>query len=510
MKAQNDKQKDKRISLLLSSVDRGTNEPDKQFLNKLKEQSKTEFLAFSTDGNKQSEKTIPISIWNIIMKSRITKLAAAAVIVVAVLIGLHWFSAGAPAYGITEALELWKNAETVHIKGWKFLHTGDDTQLQKFPWDIWFDKRNGRVKCWRPNKVSGFYKTETPRYNLIVSDGQYIMETSGYINMETSGYINSDDNSAPPLVIFTKLSPFEQRLRVRTVNPFPEYFANLNQVKGFTKVGREQIKNKTVDIWEGVITSANPWVSIKKKIWLSPETGEIVRIFTWRNAEKNSIRWVALSDADTIEYDVVPPANCFNTDPPAGHKQINTKETVVERELADGSPDAGFYSCIGFTLKDGSVIYGWHANNKPNESQAHLFADLEPAGPLPNLPAKVVGLKPWPAEEGIILAGRHLTFTRKKGKFYEWGIYVPDEKVPERNTFQTYKVISKYNFGPRPFFDGRPGTLGQEMTINSEQEFNTWILGAMAELSDDGKAPESVTYNNVLELADKIRNSLNK
>jgi hypothetical protein len=279
-------------------------------------------------------------------------------------------------------------------------------------------------------------------------------------------------------------------------------------VKGFTKAGREQIKNKTVDIWEGVITSAGSF--IKKKIWLSPETGEIVRIFTWINAEENSIRWVALSDADTIEYDVVPPANCFNTDTPEGHKQINTKETVVERELRDDGGDANFYSCIGFTLKDGSVIYGWHANNKPNESQAHLFADLEPGGPLPNLPAQVVGLKPWPAEEGIILAGRHLTFTWKKGKFYEWGIYVPDKKTLERNTFGTYKVISKYNFGPRPFFDGRPGDIGQELFINSEQEFDIWVRGAMAELNDDGKAPESITYKNVLQLAEKIRNTFNK
>jgi len=74
---------------LLSSVDRGTNEPDKQFLNKLKEQSKTEFLAFSTDGNKQSEKTIPISTWRIIMKSRITKLAAAAVIIIGILFAIN-------------------------------------------------------------------------------------------------------------------------------------------------------------------------------------------------------------------------------------------------------------------------------------------------------------------------------------------------------------------------------------------------------------------------------------
>jgi len=442
-------------------------------------------------------------IWRIIMKSRITKLAAAAMIVAGTMIGLHWFGDGSPAYGLTEALELWKNAETVHIKGWKFLHTGDDTQLEKFPYEMWHDKRNGRFKHWFPlDKQYTAYKPETPRYCLFVSDGQYLMVACANINMDTYGNIDSDDKS----VRFTKLSPFQQRLEIRTMNPFPAYFANLNQVKGFTKVGREQIENKTVDIWEGVIITDSRLYSSKKKIWLSPETGEIVRIFTWRCAGKNPVRWVPLSDYDTIEYDVVPPANCFNTDPPAGHKQTNTKETVVERELGlSRGSDPRFHGCVGFTLKDGSVIYGWFANNDPNESQAHLFTDLEPGGPLPNLPATVDGLKPWPAEEGITLAGRHLTFTRKNGKFYEWGIYVSDEKVPERNTFGTYRIISKCNFA-----NFRIGNVGQELTINSEQEFDIWVRGAMAELSDDGKVPEFVTYQNVLQLAEKIRNTFNK
>ncbi|MDT8303235.1 MAG: hypothetical protein RQ760_17280, partial [Sedimentisphaerales bacterium] len=107
--------------------------------------------------------------------------------------------------------------------------------------------------------------------------------------------------------------------------------------------------------------------------------------------------------------------------------------------------------------------------------------------------------------------GRHLAFTHKKGKFYEWGLYVTDKNAPERNTFWVYEVISKYHdTGPRPFFDGRPKHLGQELTINSEQEFDIWVRGAMAELSDDGKAPESITYKNVLQLVERIRQSLNK
>ena len=92
MKVQNDKHKDKRMSLLLSAVDHRADEPDRQFLDKLKTKSTAEFLAYSTDSNKLSEKTTTTdSIWRIIMKSRITKLAAAAVIIIAVLVAINHF-----------------------------------------------------------------------------------------------------------------------------------------------------------------------------------------------------------------------------------------------------------------------------------------------------------------------------------------------------------------------------------------------------------------------------------
>jgi hypothetical protein len=468
---------------------------------KLDEQIHREISRTSEERNDDKAPTPQANIWRIIIESRIVKLSAAAVVVVAVLVGLHWFGGGAPAYGITEALELWKNAETVHIKGWTFLHTGDDTQLEKFPFEFWFDRKNGRFKIWRPWGWFGDYTTETPRYYLNVSDGQYVMETSYRQNYK--------DNKIYPMVSFTKLSPFQQRLQMHTMKPFPSFMANLHQVKGFLKIGQEQFKNKTVEIWQGEIIAAGKTVPYSKmKIWLSPKTGEIVRIFNWLNAENDSIRWLQRSDADTIEYNVTPPAGSFRTEPPNGFKPVNPKENAIENELGDDGRGVRFYGCIGFTLKDGSVIYGWHANHKLDESQAHLFKDLSPGGPLPHLPAQIVGLKPWPLKEDVTFDGRHLAFTLKKGKFYEWGIYVTKKKMPERDTFQAYKVITKFNDTEPRAFGGRPNLIGQELTIHTEGDFDTWVRGAMAELSDDGKAPEHVSHENVLQLAEKVRNSL--
>jgi ankyrin repeat protein len=83
MNEQNDKQADKRISSFLSSVDSSATPPDKQSLNKLQEQSTAEFLAATTHKNVQSEKTGTTSLWQIVTKGRIIKLAAAAVIAIA-------------------------------------------------------------------------------------------------------------------------------------------------------------------------------------------------------------------------------------------------------------------------------------------------------------------------------------------------------------------------------------------------------------------------------------------
>ncbi|MHC4324080.1 MAG: thioredoxin domain-containing protein [Planctomycetota bacterium] len=110
MKAQNDKDKDKRMSLLLSAVENRANEPDRQFLDKLKEQSTAEFLAFPRDGNKQSQNTTPISKWRIIMKSPITKLAAAALIIAA-LIGISRLGDSTVAWA--RVIETIENAHTL-------------------------------------------------------------------------------------------------------------------------------------------------------------------------------------------------------------------------------------------------------------------------------------------------------------------------------------------------------------------------------------------------------------
>jgi hypothetical protein len=77
--------------------------------------------------------------------------------------------------------------------------------------------------------------------------------------------------------------------------------------------------------------------------------------------------------------------------------------------------------------------------------------------------------------------------------------------MPERGTFKDYKVVCDYNNVEPRAFGGRPNLIGEELTIRSESEFDTWVRGAMAELSDDGTAPKHVTYRKVMQLARQTR-----
>ncbi len=82
--------KDKRFSKLLSTIEKEKVLPDKEFLAQLRERSTKEFETYSAESNDHSQaKTI--SIWRVIMKSKITKFAAAAVILIAILIGINQF-----------------------------------------------------------------------------------------------------------------------------------------------------------------------------------------------------------------------------------------------------------------------------------------------------------------------------------------------------------------------------------------------------------------------------------
>jgi len=106
--------KDKRFSELLSTIEKGKVLPDNQFLAQLRDKSVEEFETYSAESEDPSP-TEKISIWRIIMKSKITKFAAAAVIIIAVFIGINQFggSIDMSSAAFAEVVQQIRNARTV-------------------------------------------------------------------------------------------------------------------------------------------------------------------------------------------------------------------------------------------------------------------------------------------------------------------------------------------------------------------------------------------------------------
>lgn len=119
MTAKNDKHKQIRMSLLLSLINRRINEPDKQLLDKLKEQSTAEFLAHSTGSSQLSQKsTFSFACWRIITKSRITKIATAAALTILVTVVFCYYTGSfhgtTAAFAASDVIVAMKQVQWIH------------------------------------------------------------------------------------------------------------------------------------------------------------------------------------------------------------------------------------------------------------------------------------------------------------------------------------------------------------------------------------------------------------
>jgi hypothetical protein len=78
---------------------------------------------------------------------------------------------------------------------------------------------------------------------------------------------------------------------------------------------------------------------------------------------------------------------------------------------------------------------------------------------------------------------------------------VPVGAVAPRSSFLMYRLAEKE----------QPGwglTNGSDLQVRSPNDFDTWVRGAMAELSDSGAPPDGITYDYVMELSRQIRASV--
>ena len=237
--------------------------------------------------------------------------------------------------------------------------------------------------------------------------------------------------------------------------------------------------------------------------WSGPRSLSRTQNGPWETAKR-------LPDHRVRRRDI--PPDIFATEPPAGYTAKNSKATAPAAELRRGlmsfnanGRSVEFGVLVAFTLSDGSVIAGWQSRERQNGgSQEPLFANLTFGGPLPKLPVEIHGLRPTGRSSNVTYIGHHLAYTRKADRFTEWSLYVPTGTPPAIVRQAGYDAV--YRLNPGSTANAQFGmTVDSVIPIKTAEDFDKWVGGAMAELSDNGKAAESLTYQKVTELAQRLR-----
>lgn len=448
------------------------------------------------------------NIWRTIMKSPITKLAAAAMIILIVVFGMTFLDKStAPAYGMNDALDLLRQAKTLHIQGWRVTRHGTPPQELKLPFESWYDLENGRYRSNYSNRSLGGNEID---HGSRICDGEYIMSEGRY--KPTGDRVHKTIN-------FEKVDP-AKKINIKWL----DWYRKLLQIEGFHKIGQDVIGGERFDIWEGEYNSGvgDNIDRVRLQTWLSPATAQVGRSKTWR--KKDSEEWIQVNEYTTIERNVSLPEGIFKTEPPAGYEIKTAKEdaTVRIRQKRDiykhtkfGYAPLSYWVEPVFHLKDGSLLACWESvDAKESRDQSGYFQGLRIGGDLPKLPTEIFALSPEPNVRDMQFIGYHLAFTQKeteKGKrWYEWSLYIPDKEPPPVNAVLNYRIHHRLNVNRTKDIENSVKQIAVDdpQEIRIEEDFNTFVLGAMAERSDDGKAPENVTYENVLILAEQIRESL--
>src|SRR4030042_3283656 len=105
MRMRKDKNTDENIASLLSPIDKPAVAPDPEFLKQLRERAAREFTAGAADGSANTPKSIHIAaLGRMIMKSPLTKLAVAAAVIVACVMGLSWWKQTGSGLALADVL----------------------------------------------------------------------------------------------------------------------------------------------------------------------------------------------------------------------------------------------------------------------------------------------------------------------------------------------------------------------------------------------------------------------
>jgi outer membrane lipoprotein-sorting protein len=445
-----------------------------------------------------NRKTKTTSIWRGIVKNRYSRLVtAAAILTVTAATMMVLDKSTSPAYAITDLPRAFEQARVIHVQGWNYFpehRMRDGRRIPPLEINEWIDGENSRSRYTGGGLSIDAEGNVTVTPCESISDGNYQMS------------INHGQKWAK----FYRMSSYKQKLTTYETSKLVsgQLFGNVALLANSVVVGHELIDGVACDIWQVDVAGATPGHTTRTKHWLAADTGQLVRAQVLSRMRDG--KWELDEDYQTIEYNVEIPESTFAMEPPEGYTTENNKETAPILDIASGGVAYKSLWCslvINFTLSDGSVVMGWRSFDSASEQpQELLFKDLMFGGPLPKLPVEIHGVVPAGVAGDVTYAGYHLAYTHKGDEFDEWSLYVPDGVPPGSVKELGYTALYRFNLDPQPkWIIGLMTEYG--VPIETAEDFDTWVLGAMAELSDTGMAPSHVTYEAVLNLVQQVRST---
>lgn len=346
MKTKNKKQKDKRFSLFLSAVNQEIIPPDGDFLNELQEKTASRFLSSSTKNQKQM--IITTFIWRKIMKSPITKLSTAAVIVVCIALTIVFIEKSiTPAYSVEQTLQAMQDLRTMYMvcKGW----SGNEFEM----W-IELDPDTGIPEYCRS------YSSKSKMLNISRPDTSY-----QYSERANQVYINSGKLY---YMDFAPAKVFEQLMLASREDP--------NGVVIFHEYDQQSDKSLIVIITRGDGQSY--------KIYIDPDTKLPVRV---QGLEDNRLGTV-IRDVEKIDFNVDLPEGIFDFKIPQGARIIDLDHNL--KILND--PQNGI-STEGMTEQQAAETIAtmyWNALIEMDKTTARTLAPVSPQLDYSSLLAELV------------------------------------------------------------------------------------------------------------------------
>jgi hypothetical protein len=474
-----------------------------------------------------------LSLWREIMRSPFSKLATAATVVLVAAVSLVVLDrSAAPAYALADVSAAFDQAHVIHVQGWQYfprLPQSDGTPRPPVAINTWIDQENGRLRQMQVAVAQSMRMAMNapPDVNTTVTvtetvcDGSYVMTI----------------NHTAKTATYTRISDYGRLWTTRRQAQmlWGQLCSQPAQLENFVKVGRDDIDSSPCDVWQldaaggmgGLVSGggggAGGWSSsgtgqvqgsmdvegmiptLQSKLWISTTTGRLSRAQV--QSRIGDGHWLLEQDYHTVDYDMKIPANTFSMEPPAGYTATNTRETALLQELPRATSRVGnleYATLTSFTLSNGSVVVGWQSlDRNTKETQEPLFANVFFGGPLPRLPVELYALKPAGAPDRTAYTACHLGRTAKAGRITEWALYVPKTLVPANVKYLGYDLMTRFNTAASSN-GGMGGRVPYGVPVQTAADFDKWVRGAMAELSDNAAAPADVTYQKVTDLARQI------